>query len=230
MIDLSRDGDVYVLAMDNGENRFSPAMLDALEAALATVEAHEGPNGLVTTGSGKFFSNGLDVDHMSADPDGLLEYLNRVDRLFASVLSLPCPTAAALNGHAFGAGAMLALAHDQRLMRTERGYWCLPEVDLGMPFPAGMRTLVMARLPRVTAHEAMVSGRRFDAEDALGASIVDAVRPVEELLAETVTRVQARAHQSGSNLAGIRTGIHADVMAALRRGEWSPASDEVEGR
>ena len=114
MIDLSRDGDVFVLRMDHDENRFSPQMLDALQAALTTVADADGPRALVTTGTGKFFTNGLDLDWLGANQERLGWYLDQVSALFARVLTLPCPTAAAINGHAFGAGAMLALAHDHR--------------------------------------------------------------------------------------------------------------------
>ena len=134
MIEMQRDGDVFVLTMDRGENRLSPDLLDAADELLATVETTEGPRALVTTGAGKFFSNGLDLDYIGANPGELLPYLFRVHALFARLLSMPCATVAAMNGHTFAAGAMLAICHDHRVMRADRGYWCLPEVDLGMPF------------------------------------------------------------------------------------------------
>ena len=98
MIELSRDGDVFVLRMDDTENRFSPPMLDALEGALETVAAAEGPRALVTTGTGKFFSNGLDLDWLTSHPEESRAYIDRVHRLFARILTLPCATAAACNG------------------------------------------------------------------------------------------------------------------------------------
>ena len=106
MIDLSRDGDVFILRLDHDENRFSPDMLDAIGTALAEVSNAEGPRALVTVGTGKFFTNGLDLDWLGDNPDQIRWYLDQVCALFARVLTLPCPTAAALNGHAFGAGAM----------------------------------------------------------------------------------------------------------------------------
>ncbi len=217
MIDLNRDGDVFVLRMDHDENRFSPEMLDALEDALTTVADTEGPRALVTVGTGKFFTNGLDLDWLGANQERVREYLDRVDDLFARVLSLPCPTAAAVNGHAFGAGAMLSLAHDHRVMRSERGFWCLPEVALNMPFPAGMQSLVTARLPRVTAHEAMVTAHRFPADEALAKGIVEAVVSEAEVVTAAVERVRPLAAHAGPNLAGVRTALHAEVLAALAR-------------
>ena len=77
------------------------------------------------------------------------------------MLALPLITVAALQGHTFAAGAMLSLAHDFRVMRADRGFWCLPEADIGIPFTPGMSALIQARLAPQTAHEAMVTARRY---------------------------------------------------------------------
>jgi len=216
MITLDRDGDVFVMTMDNGENRLSPELLDAVEGHLATVAEAEGPRALVVAGTGKFFSNGLDLDWLGQHPDELQPYLGRVHELFAAILSLPCATVAAQNGHTFAAGAMLAICHDERVMRSDRGYWCLPEVDLGMPFTPGMNALIPAMVPPRTAHEAMVTGRRYSADDALAAGIVHEVAAEADVLGRAVERAAALAPKAGPNLAGIRTHLHQDVLAALR--------------
>ena len=215
MIELTRDGDVFVLRLDDDENRLSPANLDVWEPLLGEVEAAEGPKALVTTGTGKFFSNGLDLDHLGTHPEELLPYLARVHALFARVLSLPCATVAACNGHTFAAGAMISLCHDHRVMREDRGYWCLPEVDLGMPFTPGMNALIPAMLPSRTAHEAMVTGRRYSGAEACAAGIVDSLAPEADVLSTAVAHAATLAGKAGKGLAGIRTHLHADVIAAL---------------
>ena len=58
MIDLERHGAVFVLKMKAGENRFHPPFIEALGEALDEVETSEGPAALVTTGEGKFYSEG----------------------------------------------------------------------------------------------------------------------------------------------------------------------------
>src|SRR6201999_2859548 len=92
----------------------------------------------------------------------------------ARFLTLPVPTAAAVVGHAFGAGAMLVLAHDFRVMRADRGYFCFPEVDIRIPFSPGMAALIQAKLTPQTAVSAMTTGRRFGGADAAAVGIVDA--------------------------------------------------------
>ncbi|MEV0403576.1 enoyl-CoA hydratase/isomerase family protein [Actinoallomurus sp. NPDC050550] len=216
MIELRRDGDVRILRFDEGENRFSPVFLDELEKVLDELEATEGPKALVTTGTGKFYSNGLDLDWLGRNPDEWGPYLDRVHALFARFLTLPMPTVAALNGHTFAAGAMLALTHDHRVMRTDRGYFCLPEVDLGLSFTPGMAALIQGRLPKATAHEAMVTGRRYTAEEAQAAGIVDRAAPEAEVLAAAVGLATPLAGKDGGTVAKIRTVMYETVLAALR--------------
>jgi enoyl-CoA hydratase/carnithine racemase len=62
MIELSRHDAVFVLQMNADENRFHPEFQAALQGALDEVEAAEGAAALVTTGAGKFYSNGLALD------------------------------------------------------------------------------------------------------------------------------------------------------------------------
>ena len=95
MIELDRVGDVFVLRMRAGENRFSPDLLDALDTALTTVEQTEGPIALVTTGEGKFYSNGMDLDWLASAPARAPEYLRMIYRVLGRVLSLPAITVAA---------------------------------------------------------------------------------------------------------------------------------------
>src|SRR5687767_10793408 len=131
MLDCTRDGDVFVLRLDAGENRFTPDLMDAWHRALDQVEQAGAPAALVTTGTGKFYSNGLDLDVMMAGDANA--YLSRVLGILGRILTFPAPTVAAVNGHAFGAGALLMLAHDVRLMRSDRGFFCMPEVDMKIP-------------------------------------------------------------------------------------------------
>jgi enoyl-CoA hydratase/carnithine racemase len=215
MIDLRREGDVHVLRFDDGENRFSPGLLDELEKALDALTDTPAPRALVTTGTGKFYSNGLDLDWIGRNADQWGPYLDRVHGLFARLLTLPMPTVAAINGHAFAAGGMLALAHDHRVMRADRGYFCLPEVDLGLPFTPGMSALIQARLPTLTAHEAMVTGRRYGGEDAVAAGIVHRTAPEAEVASVAVALAAPLAGKDGGTIAKIRAQMYAPVLEAL---------------
>jgi len=213
---LTQDGPLWTIDLGDDENRFSPEWLGAAECFLDDLAASTEPAALVTSGTGKFYSNGLDLDWLGAHPDELGSYVGRVQALFARVLTLPVPTVAAVNGHAFGAGAMLAMAHDFRVMRTDRGYFCFPEVDIHIPFTSGMNALILAKLTPQAAVASMTTGRRYGADDACAAGIVDAVAPVEELAAVAADRVRDLAGKDRATLATIKATMFADGVAALR--------------
>src|SRR5699024_12464261 len=109
---LSHAEHLYTLALGADETRFSPEWLDSVHAALDELEATSGPAALITTGAGKFYSNGLDLDWLGENADQLDAYVGRVESLFARVLTLPVPTVADVHGHAFGAVAMVTVATD----------------------------------------------------------------------------------------------------------------------
>lgn len=223
MIDLKRHGDVFVLRFDAPENRFRPESVAAWNAALDEVEEAGSPAALVTTGAGKFYSNGLDLDWLlrEAGERDRRDYIPSVLALMARVLTFPVYTVAAINGHAFGAGAQLSLAHDFRLMRTERGYWCMPEIDLKAPLHPGMTALIRARVPRQSAHELIVTGTRYGAELALSRRIVDEVVTEAELLPRAIERAAAFAGKACPAMKSLKQGLYPEALAALARGMHS---------
>ncbi|KUH94351.1 enoyl-CoA hydratase-related protein [Mycobacterium sp. IS-3022] len=212
---LDKRGAVFVLTLGADENRFHPDRLAAINSALDEVEATDGPKAVVTTGEGKFYSNGLDLDFMAANPDAAEANLADVHALFARVLAFPAPIVAAVQGHAFAAGAMLALAHDLIVMRADRGYFCLPEVDLGIPFTAGMNALIRSRLPIATAHEAMTTARRYGGDDALAAGIVAQTAGEADVVDAAVHRAEALAAKAGAVFGTIKARLYAEVIAEL---------------
>lgn len=216
MPELSRVGDVHVLDLGDGENRFVPDWLAGVEDALAEVLAAEPASALVTTATGKFWSNGLDLEWMAAHQDEVPAFVVRVQELFAQVLEAGIPTVAAIRGHAFAAGAMLAVAHDRIVMREDRGYLCVPEVDIRIPFTPGMTALLVDRLPRRSAHEAMTTGRRYAGPEALEAGIVHEVAADDAVLDRAVGWAQGQAGKDPGTLATIKRRMYASTLDALR--------------
>jgi len=176
MIELQRDGHIFTLILSSGENRFDTAFLHAFDSKLDEViaAAGDGPAGLVVTSLGKYWSNGIDLEYLAQAPKEERDaYLPTLNRLFGRLVSFPLPTVAALNGHTFAGGAILALAFDYRVMRTERGWFCLPEVDIQIPFAPPMLSLLKAKLRTDTLRDAVLGGTRYTGEQALAAGIAD---------------------------------------------------------
>jgi enoyl-CoA hydratase/carnithine racemase len=212
---LTQDGTIWTITLDDGENRFTPAFLDAMDEHLDEVAGSEEPAALVTVGTGKFFSNGLDLEWLGAYPDRLDWYVDRIHAMFAKVLTLPVPTVAAVNGHAFGGGAMLAMAHDWRVMRSDRGYFCFPEVDIRIPFTEGMSELIQAKLTPQAQVDSMTTGRRYGGDEATSYGIVDAVAEQEDLLTAASARVAHLAGKDRETLGRIKRTMYARAVAAL---------------
>jgi len=219
LVDLRRDGDVFVLTMRAGENRFNRPFVDAFNAALDTVEASSPPAALVTTGEEKFYSNGLDLAWIAGD--GQHEggrFIGDVMRLLGRMLTLPLPTVAAINGHAFAAGGMLALAHDFRVMRADRGFFCLPEVDILVPLAPGMTALIASRLSPTVFRDAILTGARIGGADARAQAIVDEAVAAEEVLPRAVARAAALAGKDRATYGALKRGMYGAVYAVLTSG------------
>ncbi len=216
MIQLHRDGDVYVLHMRHEENRMNRTWLDAMNAALDEVEADPTAGALVTTGEGKFYSNGLDLEWLvRPDTEDMREFVADAEKLLARVIEFPLITVAACNGHTFAAGAMLALCHDFRVMRADRGFFCLPEVDIQIPFTPGMNSLIMQRLTITTAHEVMVTGKRVGGEEAERKHIVHAAVPVGEVLPRAIEMAAAAGGKDRATLQVIKRRMYGETIDLL---------------
>ena len=215
MPNLDRRGDVFVLDLGDDENRFNPSWLDSVDECLDQIEQAARPRALVTTATGKFWSNGLDLEWMGTHMDEIGPFVERVHGLFARVLAMGCVTVAAIQGHAFAAAAMLALAHDYRVMRADRGYFCFPEVDINIPFTPGMSALIQARLPVQVAHEAMTTGRRFGGTEAQRLGIVDVAVDADAVVDRAIALASGLADKDPTTLATIKERMYGDVLRVL---------------
>lgn len=218
MIELTREGAVFVLTWNDGENRFRDEAVAGWNAALDEVERADGPKALVTTGAGKFYSNGLDLDWAFRErKDSFPDYVCEVLAVLGRILSFPCATVSACNGHAFGAGAQLVVAHDYRLMRAERGFFCMPEIDMRAFLHPGMTALLAARLPAQTVHEVIATGRRYGGGDAKAAGIVEEALPEAELLPRAIALAAGLAAKAHPVMKRLKSDLYPHVLAALRQ-------------
>jgi enoyl-CoA hydratase/carnithine racemase len=213
---LDRSERVAVLHLGDDENKINRSFLDALAGCLDEVE-RDPPHAVVTIASGKFWSTGLDLDWLGANSDIAQAFLDDVEAALARILLLPTATVAAIQGHAFAAGAMLALAHDWRVMREDRGYFCLPEIDLPLPFTPGMAALIQAKLDPATAHDAMTTGRRYGGAEAADLRIVDVAAPEAAVLSTAQHRADTVGGKHAATLAAIKQQMYAAAASQLRR-------------
>jgi Delta3-Delta2-enoyl-CoA isomerase len=189
-IALTREGAVAVLTWNEGENRINLDSLARLNELLDEVEAVEGPQSLVLTGSGKFFCNGLDLERFADKRDEFVATLHALEQTIGRLLVFPAYTVAAINGHAFAGGALISLAFDYRVMREDRGYWCMNEAEIGLALDERLWSILTNRLPRATATMAATTARRFSGPDALTFGIVEALAAENDVMANALVMAE----------------------------------------
>jgi enoyl-CoA hydratase/carnithine racemase len=203
MIELERHDDVFVLTMADGENRWNTSFTRAFDAALDEVVASEGPAALVTRSAHyKFFSNGLDLEWYTSKGEhrggDRRVFAAEAMSLFGRLITLPVPTVCAVNGHGFGAGFMIALCHDVRIMREDRGFLCANEIQLGFAIPAPEIALFRHKVPAPAFHETVMLAKRWSGPAAVAAGFVEAAVP-EDVLVETAMHRAAELAPLGRN-------------------------------
>ncbi|MGD9975846.1 MAG: enoyl-CoA hydratase/isomerase family protein [Desulfatirhabdiaceae bacterium] len=193
LVDYRQDGHVAIITLNSGENRFNPVFLNAFLQTLDDVESKTDATTLVVTSAhDKIFSNGIDLEWLvpviqRQDIQGAKDYFYLLNRLFTRIVSFPMITVAAINGHAFAGGAILCCAFDFRFMRSDRGFFCFPEIDLGIPFLPGMNALLKKAIPLYKMEEMEYTGMRMTADQCAEHHIILKACHINDLMNEVMT-------------------------------------------
>ena len=195
MIELDRKNDVFILTMAAGENRWNTNFVRAFDARLDEVLTSSGPGALVTTSSDpKFFSNGLDIDWRRGEGPGdggdKSVFGEEFMHMMARLITFPLPTICAINGHGFGAGFMLALCHDVRMMRADRGYLCANEIQIGLSIPDEELALFRHKMSASAFFDTVQLAHRWTGPNAQAAGFVHATAAEEDLLPMALKKAQ----------------------------------------
>ncbi|CAE6462289.1 unnamed protein product [Rhizoctonia solani] len=120
-------------------------------------------------------SVGLDYQDAISQPGFMTGVLNPV---ISRLLAFPIPTVAALNGHTFAGGYLLALACDYRVMTSGKAWACFNEIHFGAPLPPAFAALIRVKVGHShpgLMRKTVLEGHRFTSKELLEAGIVDAV-------------------------------------------------------
>jgi len=193
IVEWVKDGTVAVMIMNNGENRHNLEWADAMLSIYAEIIADTDIKAIVLTSSDpKNFCLGVDTDWMlktmgENDFPQLSRWLYKNNEVFKAMLMAPVPTIAAINGHAFGNGAMLAGACDFRFMRADRGFFCFPELNIGIQLAPSMIEWMKRVIPYPHFIRMLFSGDRFGATELERHQvIIKACENAEKTLEEAV--------------------------------------------
>lgn len=191
-VEFILDEKVAVVSLNDGENRFNPEFLEAFLRVLDTIEQETEARTLVVRATDeKIFCNGIDLNWIapllkSGEKEPIKAFLFKLNALFKRIILYPMPTIAAITGHAFAGGAILACAFDFRFMRTDRGFFCFPEVDLNIPFLPGMIALIKKAIPMYKFEEMQYTGKRLTGQECEAHHIVMKACHINDLMNEAL--------------------------------------------
>lgn len=218
MISLTQQDEVFVLDLGDDSNVLTFTSMKQISDALDSVAQADARATLLTVASGKSWTTGFDLDFISSrnsSDEEVQEIIRCLEKIVLRLIRLPVMSIAAIQGHCFAGGAIFAMAHDLRMMRADQGFFCLPEVELSVPFTPGISALLQMKLPASTAYEAMLSARRYGGIEALQAGIVDQIFPIDELRDKALAHAKSLAAFAGKPMQNARIQLSHDVIRLL---------------
>jgi enoyl-CoA hydratase/carnithine racemase len=215
-------GGVATLTLDRPEalNALTFEVYRELSATFRALAERPAVRAVVLTGAGRAFCSGGDVKEiigalLQRDAAGLLEFTRMTCDLVRAMRGLPKPIVASLNGTVAGAGAILAIASDQRVAAdTARIAFLFVKVGL-----AGADMGACQLLPRLVgagrAAELLMTGEFIDASEALRIGLYNRVVPRERLQAETAELVATLARGPAAGLAATKAALEREAALPL---------------
>ncbi len=152
---------------------------------------------------------------MGYQPEQTSTFKSEVRRLYGRLVNFPLPTIAAVNGHAFAAGALLALACDYRVMREDRGWFCLSEVDVGVPIASSVMAMAQAKVTPQVLRDLVLLGKRFGGAEGVGVGLADAACSEEDLLPTAIELITALSTKERKIFASLKSTLYASYATAL---------------
>jgi enoyl-CoA hydratase/carnithine racemase len=202
MFTVELKDDIAILRMEYGSaNAMDVTFCVGLAERVRQLEA-SAARAIVLTGQGQIFSAGVDLPQLL---DGGVAYVRQflpaLDGLFETLFFCRKPLVAAVNGHAIAGGCLLTCCADVRLMVAGKALIGVPELRVGVPFPAVAMEIMRARTSPAFYEEVVLGGANYAAQDARDRGLVDRVVAGDQLLAE--------ARSAAASLAAIRPEIYA---------------------
>ena len=208
LIEYAVNGGVAVATMARGKsNPLNAAMVEELLSAIDQAAADPAVRALVIASNRpRFFSPGFDVTEVFAyDREQTGRFLNRFALLMDHFQWMPKPTVAALSGHTYAGGALLALCADFRLMANAEEYgYALTEVNIGVRLPASVFRLMASAAGIPLARRAFLTGEPIRPAEGLNAGLFHSLHPEAEVTSQAIAVASMLAAKPPATYAAIK--------------------------
>ncbi|HJQ23674.1 MAG TPA: enoyl-CoA hydratase/isomerase family protein [Blastocatellia bacterium] len=217
MIQLEDEAGIATLRLDRPPaNALDLQFLTKLSETFAELEKRDDLRALIVTGTGRFFSAGLDlkaVPSYSADEQQRLA--TELNRMVGRLYGLPLPVVAAVNGHSIAGGVIVQLCCDYRVGAAGDYKIGLTEARVGVVFPVAPMAVVQSELSRPAARVAVLLARNVSPEEALAQGLLDELQPAEQLLARARAIAEEMAALPRTSFGRIKRQMRATALAKI---------------
>ncbi len=221
VVEWKKDENAAIIYMNNGANKHNLAFARAMLAVLDEIQADKDISSVVLTSSDeKNFSQGIDVEWLmqkfqEGDKDTIRAFMYGMNEVFKRLLLIPLPVIAAINGHAFGNGAIISCACDFRFMKSDKGFFCFPEVDLGIPFLPGMIAFIKKAMPYYLYNDLKLTGRRAGAVELYEKHFLDRACPDQTALMQEAVAFAKGLNKKRGIFGEHKRRLHKDIVAVI---------------
>ncbi|MGB2046163.1 MAG: enoyl-CoA hydratase/isomerase family protein [Porticoccaceae bacterium] len=215
--------DIHILTLTNadngGDNRLTTKVIGEYFAALDIVEKYQGNTALVLTCEHeKTFCTGINLDWLTQQNDaGRQQFFVAFETLLCRLALLNAPTVACINGNAYAGGAILACAADYRLMRSDRGRFCFPEVNIKIPFSPATHDIAQLLPNKQALKDMMLMGTAYTGKQCAELQIVDSIHPASQLQDQAIALATTLATKDRNTFTIIRNLMRPAIQAHLSR-------------
>ena len=215
---------VALLTLNRSEklNALNNELISALMAVLDDIELDPAIRAVVITGSGRAFSAGADITafqkHIQAGPaEAVSRFMRPGHQMTRRVESFSKPIVAAVNGLAFGGGCEL-VESTHIAFAAATAVFSKAEIDIGIIPTFGGTQRLPRNVGRKAAIELILTGRRFDATEAMRLGLVNRVTAEADLLREAMALAAELATKPPLTLAAALGAIHRGMDASIDDG------------
>nr|VFK37459.1 MAG: Enoyl-CoA hydratase/carnithine racemase [Candidatus Kentron sp. SD]VFK42212.1 MAG: Enoyl-CoA hydratase/carnithine racemase [Candidatus Kentron sp. SD] len=210
-------------------NALRAPLINALRHAVDDAR-NEGVEALILSGAPGYFSVGLDIAYqMKQDQQAANLVFHEIFAIMRSIGTSRLPVAAAMEGHAVGGGAMIAILCDYRVMAEGKYKVGLPEVHVGLPIPPVVYHLVSRLVGPRLAERLCVEGNLVEPDEAEHIGLVDKVVPTEQVRETALSWCQRMVALPTRAMRLTRAASRTEVAKLLATFDWEELDELAAG-